>query len=117
MFQVSRIKIRLGGSVGSVNGLSYAELQMPILFTESGAPRSERSGRIGHLEIDDADAGVSRSVQNARGRRDRLLDAGDVDARALEHSALRAEVVLHVDDDDRRRCRYRSQYRPVWPRS
>ena len=50
-----------------------------------------------HLKIDDGDCGQAGGCQRTHRRGDRPLDRRDVDAGAVEHAALRTEIVLHVD--------------------
>jgi hypothetical protein len=58
--------------------------------------------RVRHPHVHDREPGLPRRVQDPPSRRNRLLDAGDVDSGAVEHPTGRAEVVLHVDDKHRR---------------
>jgi len=57
-------------------------------------------GQIAHLEIDDLEVTATGRGQDGSGRSNRLSDTGDVDTGAIEHAACRAEIVLHVDDQD-----------------
>jgi hypothetical protein len=45
-----------------------------------------------------------RRGQDLNGGPDGLLNARDVDPSAVEHTALGAEVVLHIHDDNGGRC-------------
>ncbi len=59
-------------------------------------------GPVLHREIDDGNSPGPGRRQGTAGGRYRAPNAGYVDAGPVEHAALGAEIILHVDDEDRR---------------
>src|SRR5438876_815250 len=58
-----------------------------------------RVGAIPHLEINDLDARAPSGCEDACSRSNGFLNTGYINSSAVEHPALGAKVVLHVDDD------------------
>jgi hypothetical protein len=54
-----------------------------------------------HLQVDDLNAIASRCIHDRPAILDRRLCSGDIEAGAVEKTALRCESVLHIDHDHR----------------
>ena len=89
-----------GAAVRGVHRLAYAELEMTQPIRGVGRAEIGQIRQVRHFQVHDPEPGAPRRGQSSCRRRDRALDARDIDAGAIEHPAARAEIVLHVDDDD-----------------
>src|SRR5438132_9016034 len=83
---------------------SDAHALMPDIVGAVNATYVREVRLEGHLQVDHRNAAEPRRRKHSSSGRDSTLDHRDIDTGPVEHTALRAEVVLHVDNENGTGC-------------